>query len=90
MHHILHHTLFLVIMKGFTPVIGQAFKDGIGENGLTIVISQIHKPYCNKSINLTVIFLFFQETEDPSLVPESTETEYAFDNNSTSEGGFRF
>ncbi|XP_063873705.1 LOW QUALITY PROTEIN: importin subunit alpha-3-like [Scylla paramamosain] len=30
------------------------------------------------------------ETEDPSLVPESTETEYAFDNNSTSEGGFRF
>lgn len=37
-----------------------------------------------------IVSSLFQETEDPSLVPESTETEYAFDNNSTSEGGFRF
>ena len=35
-------------------------------------------------------FLYFQDAEDPNLVPEATETEYAFDNNSASEGGFRF
>ncbi|XP_042210679.1 importin subunit alpha-4-like isoform X3 [Homarus americanus] len=40
----------------------------------------------------SIIERYFSEddAEDPSLVPESTETEYAFDNNSTSEGGFRF
>lgn len=40
----------------------------------------------------SIIERYFSEedAEDPSLVPEATETEYAFDNNSTSEGGFRF
>jgi len=39
-----------------------------------------------------IIERYFSEddAEDASLVPEATETEYAFDNNSTSEGGFRF
>ncbi|XP_045610371.1 importin subunit alpha-4 isoform X2 [Procambarus clarkii] len=40
----------------------------------------------------SIIERYFSEedAEDQNLVPESTETEYAFDNNSTSEGGFRF
>ncbi|XP_063605317.1 importin subunit alpha-3-like isoform X1 [Penaeus indicus] len=40
----------------------------------------------------SIIERYFSEddAEDPNLVPEATETEYAFDNNSTSEGGFRF
>ncbi|KAK3893053.1 hypothetical protein Pcinc_003099 [Petrolisthes cinctipes] len=40
----------------------------------------------------SIIERYFSEddAEDPSLVPEATETEYAFDNNSASEGGFRF
>lgn len=40
----------------------------------------------------SIIERYFSEddAEDQNLVPEATETEYAFDNNSTSEGGFRF
>lgn len=40
----------------------------------------------------SIIERYFSEddAEDPNLVPEATETEYAFDNNSASEGGFRF